>query len=368
MGGFEMSSKTGQEQDPPQRKRRRFSVRRLRLTGEGRVFIAIAVGVGLAAINTGNNLLYLLLGWLLSVIIASGILSELTLRRLVISRRITGPVYANRPFTVEVSLQNTKRRATTYAIEAIDISNANKIDKSSFFLKVKANQTARMSYRHSVPKRGVYHFDGFCIQTKFPFSLFRKARYLHQPSEIVVYPAVYPLPPPSPQTRKIGDKLLSRVGRRGEFFGLREYRDGDDPRDIHWRSTARTGRLTVREYEQEAHKKASIVLDNALPLPTTRETRQALEDAISLAASLAKTYAQLGYTVELIARGLHLPHSAGPSQVIRILKALALLETVTEEVPFSSLLHPQDNSVLVAPRGIQARGRPTQASIILEAS
>src|SRR3954451_22169961 len=60
--------------------------RRLSFTREGRIIVILSVGVGFAAINTGNNLLYLLLGWLLSFIIASGILSELTLQRLTLPR------------------------------------------------------------------------------------------------------------------------------------------------------------------------------------------------------------------------------------------------------------------------------------------
>src|ERR1041384_4290983 len=61
--------------------------RRLSFTREGRIIVILSVGVGFAAINTGNNLLYLLLGWLLSFIIASGILSEMTLKRLTVERR-----------------------------------------------------------------------------------------------------------------------------------------------------------------------------------------------------------------------------------------------------------------------------------------
>jgi hypothetical protein len=61
--------------------------RRLKLTREGKYFIFITFGVGVAAINTGNNLLYLLLGMLLSLIIVSGVLSELSLRHLTVARR-----------------------------------------------------------------------------------------------------------------------------------------------------------------------------------------------------------------------------------------------------------------------------------------
>jgi len=84
--------------------------RRLRSTREGKYFIAITIGVGLAAINTGNNLLFLLLGWMCSVIIASGVLSELSLRGLVVMRVPPPRVFAGRPFLMGISLRNSKRR------------------------------------------------------------------------------------------------------------------------------------------------------------------------------------------------------------------------------------------------------------------
>ena len=67
--------------------RRRTRKRELKFTREGKYFVAITIGIGLAAINTGNNLLYLLLGWLLSMIIASGSLSNMSLKRLTVRRR-----------------------------------------------------------------------------------------------------------------------------------------------------------------------------------------------------------------------------------------------------------------------------------------
>src|SRR5882762_2236566 len=84
--------------------------RRLSFTREGRIIVFLSVGVGFAAINTGNNLLYLLLGWLLSFIIASGVLSEMTLRDLRVERRPPPRIYASEPFLMEVVIKNGKPR------------------------------------------------------------------------------------------------------------------------------------------------------------------------------------------------------------------------------------------------------------------
>ena len=87
--------------------------RQLRFTQEGRYLVLISLGIGFAAINTGNNLLYLMLGMLLSIIIVSGILSEHTLRKLVVRRVLPETAFAGRPFLVGVIVENQKTRATS---------------------------------------------------------------------------------------------------------------------------------------------------------------------------------------------------------------------------------------------------------------
>ena len=103
-----------------QRIRRRLRPpRRLTFTREGRIIVILSVGVGFAAINTGNNLLYLLLGWLLSFIVASGELSEQTLRGLTVERRPPPRIHAGEPFLMEVVIKNAKPRRASYSIEVV---------------------------------------------------------------------------------------------------------------------------------------------------------------------------------------------------------------------------------------------------------
>lgn len=390
--------------------------RRLKFTREGRYFVAISVGIGLAAINTGNNLLYLLLGWLLSVIIASGILSEQVLRNLRIQRRPPPRIFAGQPFLMEISVENTKRSLASYSIEVEDRIADGMLDKKCYFLKVPSGRTQRTSYRHIFARRGLYRFTGFRVGTKFPFGLFRKSRDIDVGKDVVVYPQVHPITVPSPRAHHAGHDTARRLGRRGEFFGLREYRDGDDRRDIHWRSTARTGRPLVREYEDESQKRATILLDNALPPEARQNSKKgqngkngktgraatrgdrdaqgggaaprasteandgantdasaganadtgadaAMERAISAAASMATAYLNRSYAVEIIARGCRVPFGMGPAQVTRILEALALLEVVSDEVPFSGAADPRLESILFYPQAASTvRGRPGDAS------
>ncbi|HYU16046.1 MAG TPA: DUF58 domain-containing protein [Candidatus Acidoferrum sp.] len=331
---------------------RRWAPPRLRMTREGRIFLGITIGIGLAAVNTGNNLLYLVLGWLLSLIIASGVLSNLTLRGLRAGRRAPPRIFAGLPFLMEISLENRKKRFASFSIEVEDLMDARPLDKRCYFLKLPPGRTQRASYRHTFHRRGLYRLDGFRLATRFPFALFTKSREEPGLDEVLVYPAVRPVPLPAPRSPRHGDATQSRLGRRGEFFGLREYRDGDDSRAIHWHSSARAGRLLLREMEEEAQRRVVIELDNAVPDQADEAALEALEDAVTTAASLVVAYLRRGYAVRLVARGLDVPASAGPGHEHRLLRALALLEPASPSVPISGRVEPGAEAVRVGPRAL----------------
>lgn len=359
-----------------ERLRRRWRPpRRLSFTREGKIIVLLSVALGFAAINTGNNLLYLLLGWLLSFIIASGILSELTLRDLSVERRPPPRIFAKEPFLMEVHIKNAKAKRASYSIEVEDLQGKTPLDKRCYFLKIPEGKTQRTSYRHTFAKRGLYTLTGYRLATKFPFALFRKSRDIDAPLEVVVYPKRVAVPRPPPRTATRGDAIAAKLGRRGEFFGLRERRQGDDRRDIHWKSSARSGRLLVREYEDELARRVVIVVDNALPqavreavtdaavTPAQEAQVNAVERAISVAASLAAVYLEVGWTVELVARDLHVPPGNGRMHEAKIARALALLPYAAEETAFAPL-PPRVESVLVQPRGVPAPGRPTVQTVL----
>ncbi len=356
-------------------RRRLRPPRRLSFTREGRIIVVLSVGVGFAAINTGNNLLYLLLGWLLSFIVASGILSEMTLKKLRVERRPPPRVFAGEPFLMEVVIHNAKENRASFSIEVEDLVGTTPIDKRCYFLKIPAAKQQRTSYRHTFARRGLYTLTGYRLATKFPFALFRKSRDVEAPLEVLVYPPRVAVPRPPPRTTTRGDAIADRLGRRGEFHGLRERRAGDDRRDIHWRSSARSGRLLVREYEDELARKIVIVVDNALPekaresaadgalTPADEAAISSVERAISVASSLAATYLEAGWTVELVARGLHVPAGVGRMHEAKLSRALALLTYVGDDVELPALPK-RVESVLVTPRAVAARGRPTANTVM----
>jgi uncharacterized protein (DUF58 family) len=327
--------------------------RRIEFTRDGKYFVGITVGVGLAAINTGNNLLYLVLGLLLSLIIASSVLSEMSLRNLKVERRPPPRLYAGRPFLMGIALTNAKKRLPSFSIEVEDLLGSEPIDKRCYFLKVPSGRTQHTSYRYSFARRGRYHYDGFRVATKFPFALFRKSRVVAAPGEVIVFPEITVVPTGlAPVAPGGASGAAGRIGRHGEFYGLRPLRADDDSRDIHWRASAKRGALLVREREEPASRRVLLVLDNGQEALSPANGNSAagppgFERLVSLTASLAVHYLDLGYLVGLVCRGSAIGPGHGPLHRVRLLTHLALVEPTPLPAPLPVAGEPPAERVMV---------------------
>jgi uncharacterized protein (DUF58 family) len=240
--------------------------RRLRLTREGRIFLLITFLVGFAAINTGNNLLYLLFGMFLSLIIVSGVMSELSLQKLTVVRRLPPRAQVGRAHLVEIEVYNHKQRIPSYAIEVEDLRAGQPADKRCFFLKISPRSAQVAAYRRTPARRGRDHHVGFRLATRFPFGLFEKSRDVSSEGDLVIYPAVDVLAlPPDEAGDRLGGVLTLGRGIGDETAGVRPMRDGDDPRDIFWRKSAQTSQMIVRERVREARREVNLVIDSRHP-------------------------------------------------------------------------------------------------------
>jgi uncharacterized protein (DUF58 family) len=140
--------------------------------------------------------------------------------------------------------------------------------------------------------------------------------------EVLVFPAVRPLPTETlHRLVGAGTAAVRRRGRGHDLYNLRSYRPGDDPRHIHWRTSAKLRVLLVREMEAETTEDARVVL-----MGTGAHNAARLEAALSEAASLVAHLARTGAGVELVGPGLFVRLGRGPGQARRILTALALYE------------------------------------------
>jgi uncharacterized protein (DUF58 family) len=310
--------------------------RKLKFTREGKYYLGITLGVGFAAINTGNNLLYLLLGMLLSLIVVSGVMSDLSLRRLTVTRRLPVRAQVGRAHLVEIEVYNHKKRVPSYAIEVEDLRAGQPADKRCFFLKISPSSAQVAAYRRTPARRGRDRHTGFRIATRFPFGLFEKSREVEAEGELIIYPAVDPVRLPLEEPgRRAGGSTANGRGAGDETYALRPMRDGDDPRDIYWRKSTMGDLIILRERARETRPDIELCVDTTRPRSATRPPDsdafvQQLERRIREVASRAVAHIKRGDTVIVsttVGDRVRGDKNWGADPILRF---LALLEWVDE--------------------------------------
>jgi uncharacterized protein (DUF58 family) len=298
--------------------------RTIKPTRDGWWCLLVAVGLGVAAINTGNNLLYLLVSALLALIVVSGILSEQSMRGLDLTGIVPEEIYAGRPALFGAAVVNRKRWLTSYSITVeLLAAEAHALESGSrfiYFRRIEAGAERLATWEEALPRRGRHRLAGVRITTRFPFGLFVKAGRPALADEVLVFPRVRRVPVESLRyLGDTGDAAARRRGRGNDLYNLRDYRPGDDPRFIHWRSTAKAETLVVRELEADTTHDARLVL-------VGRGSGEALEAGLSEAASVAVALVRAGAGVELQAPGCFVPLGHGRPHLRRVLAALALYQ------------------------------------------
>lgn len=308
--------------------------RRLKVTREGKFFLGITLGVGFAAINTANNLLYLLLGMLLALIIVSGVMSELSLRQLNVVRRLPLRAQVGRAHLVEIEVFNRKKRSPSYAIEVEDLRAGQPADKRCFFLKVSPQSAQVAAYRRTPTKRGHDLHTGFRVATRFPFGLFEKSREIPSLGELIIYPAVDPVKLPGAASGpSAGVEGSSSRGHGEEFIGLRPMRDGEDPRDIYWRKSASLGQLVLRERAREARPDVRLALDVWKPTGAGDDWDAGFERRIRDVASRAVAHIKRGDRVAIVTSTGSSSRADRAAGADPLLRYLARVEAVASPAP-----------------------------------
>jgi uncharacterized protein (DUF58 family) len=294
-------------------------------TRDGWWCLGAALGLGFAAINTGNNLLYLLVSMLLGLIIVSGVLSEQSIRRVHVEPVQPDELFAGQLAFFGARVLNRKRWRASYSI-TVEVSGG---AHRAYLARLEPGGERLITWQETPRARGRWPLAGFKVATRFPFGLFVKGGQLAAGAEVLVYPAVVPIS--GDRRRELDGAGGSPAPRRGRGHGLhnlREYRFGDDPRLIHWRSSAKSATLMVRELE------ADSVLDTRLVLEGTgMSDPDRLERGLAEAASLAVHLLERGASVELVGAGVHVALGSGPGQRTRILTALAIYDPAATAGP-----------------------------------
>jgi uncharacterized protein (DUF58 family) len=294
--------------------------RRIYFTSFGFSFTLGSVAVGLAAMNTGNNLLYLLMGAMVGFICVSSWLSEQTIRDVKIDRAAFHSVTVGQDLRLVYQVTNQKRFLPSLAMELLETGLPNR----AFIAHLPGHKSATARSVNAFVRRGIYPLGTVTLSTSFPFGLFRKERDVEIPGEVVVYPRTdrRVRQPATGAGREGRSGAASRgaLGTRGEYRSLRGYRPGDDPKDIHWRSSARLREPVVRDYERDGSQTRWVVLD------TRAEPGEPAEVAVEVAAALLAGAHVEHRPFALLAGGALLEPGVGVAHLERALDILARVD------------------------------------------
>jgi len=299
----------------------------MKLTREGRRFLLAAALIAVAAINTGNNLIYLILSLMLSFIVISYLILKLNLAGLVLEVSDAGSLFAKEQVSVELLVHNPKKIPVySVIIEAPDAA------AQVYCGHIAGRGVFRDRMKMYFRKRGLYGYGDFVVQSGFPFILFRKSMSVHTSAPVLVYPKLLDIRDMLDVTYGRQEEGVSAVrGRGDEVYALRAFQYGDNWRRIHWKASARRDGFLIREYAEYASQEISILLDNLLP-----QDGELFETVVSLAASIARHFIEQGYLVRLIAAGKTIPFGSGNEHIHSILDTLALIAEQHGEMDLTS--------------------------------
>jgi uncharacterized protein (DUF58 family) len=282
--------------------------------------------LGLAATNTGNNLLYLILAMMLSFLAISGVLSEQTMRHIRLERQRPRRLFAGVPASFGVRLTNRKRRLPSFALHLSEADPAGGRAARHFLLKLPPLGCETWQYSLTFPRRGMHYLPGLRMLTRFPFGLFAKVSRPMLPDPVLVYPLLRALAPGEiPAALDPGWRERDRRGQGASLRNLRPYRPGDDPRLLHWKTSAKAGDLMVKELGEEDRPRIRVLVED----PAPGASPDVIEANLSYAASLAAHGIRLGSQVDLTTADGSTGFGEGEAHLDRILDRLALYEAPT---------------------------------------
>lgn len=281
----------------PERRRLQIaSLRRNRvfIPKEGAVYLVIMIVLFVGSLLGHTNMLMLVFAMLAGPFVINGWTTFAMLKGSQISRTVPRRAMCGELFAVEVTLRNLRVWTSLWMMQVRDTvtGGGELLEPSNLFTVVPPVGRQTGHYTLRLRHRGVYEFGPLRLSSRFPLGLIERGQIFALPDRVLVYPRIGRLTQTA-QRQLLGAAELSsdRRARTGvyhdEFHHLREYRSGDNPRAIHWRTSARRGVLILREFEQNREQHLTLILDLWQPaMDVTAQDRERTEWALCLAATI----------------------------------------------------------------------------------
>ncbi|MFC1549522.1 DUF58 domain-containing protein [Nitrospirota bacterium] len=283
-------------------------------TNEGVRFLLATFLLGVASFNTGNNLIYLIFSLMLSIILLSYALVTVNIRGLRLKVKVSGPVYAAEESEIILRVNNNK----SIGSYSVRIRLPSEFGSSGYVPYVVGGGSVSVKVKVRPASRGVLGYGSFIIESSFPFIFFRRRCMVQVEGNLIVYPALMDIELGFSGGYRGQGGFTQRAGEGDELLSLRAFREGDSHKSVHWKASAKSAGLLVKEYSETMPKMSMIVIDGSGP-----SAPEHFEKAVSYAASAAILLVERGYYVGLIAPGVDLPYGSGRGHMYRLLDQLA---------------------------------------------
>jgi uncharacterized protein (DUF58 family) len=319
-----------------------------RLTRDGMIYLGAVFVLVLAAVNTGNNLLFLILACSLAGILISGVLSRVVLTGIGLKLDLPEHIFAEQPILAELELRNEKLFWPSFSLRVVGepakgqngpAEENSVLTRPVFFPYLARRSAALQKVELRFARRGVYRQDAFGVRTRFPFGFFEKTRRVSSDLSITVYPRVEPTDQFYEVLPLLSGEIASYFRGRGhELHSIRNYQPTDSARFVDWKVSAKSGRLMVREFAREDERRLMLVLDpffdpsRAAGSPSAAEFAERFERAVSLAACIAWHFYELGSVLQFRTPAYSTPLAPAGEIIYDALRELALVQPVTGPV------------------------------------
>lgn len=301
----------------------------MKTTREGRRFLLATALIAVAAVNTGNNLIYLIFSLMLSFVLLAVVMLRINLSGIALAVSIDHPVFAGEQTCAFFTILNRKKLIPKYSLRVIAPGTSSPV----YCAFIPQKDSVKKEIKIIFDKRGLYTYGDFFIQSGFPFILFEKSTALKVSGEVLVYPSLMDVEQVIPDiTGQEGFSIRMTTGTGNDVHSIREFRYGDDWRNMHWKASAKASSLMVKEYSLTDIRKITLIIDNLQP-----SQEEVFEKTLSLAGSLARYFLDSGYFVRVLSCKKVIPFGNGGEHLFKVLDILALLQE--EDIPDSPLSH-----------------------------
>lgn len=268
------------------------------LCPEGWYYLFVVAFILGGAALRGMNLLIILAGAMIGPLLFNWRVARLMLRRLRVDRQLPPRVFAGQAVTVSVTLHNARSALTSWAvmiedrIQRVDLTRAAQPQAVRIMVSsVAPGQDRVVNYRSMLTRRGSYSFGPMRTFSRFPLGLAKASMIADDAAaKLLVCPRLGRVTRRwnmVTQQQHVGSLRTARQHgvHEGDYYGLREWRPGDSQRWIHWRTSAKLGELSVRQFEQQRSRDFSLILDMWQPLEPTERDLLIVETAVSFLAT-----------------------------------------------------------------------------------